>query len=59
MDNDTREIITRLAEYLAEAHSTDRDTMVEGTNHCGDGREGCSYCDAIDDATAMLATFTK
>lgn len=39
------ETIRTLADYLAESHAEEI-----AANHHGDGRRGCSYCDAIRDA---------
>lgn len=54
MDATERDCIEQLTAYLAEAHEVDKGSMVEGEDHCGDGRDGCSYCDAIDHAAMIL-----
>lgn len=59
MDSAERETIERLAAYLEEAHENDRETIVDGADHCGDGREGCSYCDAIEHAAMILRRDTR
>lgn len=43
------ELLERLADYLEEAHGEDLET-----DHMGDGREGCTYCDAIDEARVLI-----
>jgi hypothetical protein len=43
------ELLATLADYLEEAHEAEL-----STNHFGDGRKGCTYCDAIRDARKML-----
>lgn len=58
MDTAEREIIERLADYLEEAHDAEGEMAedAQGVSHHGDGPEGCSYCEAIDDARTILAS---
>ena len=58
MDAAEREIIGRLADYLEETHfaAGEMDEDANGLSHHGDGPDGCSYCEAIDDAATILAT---
>lgn len=43
-----RSVASTLREYLEEAHTPE----VEG-NHGGDGRAGCSYCEALGEARRL------
>lgn len=51
MDAAEREIIGRLADYLEEAHGEEL-----REDHFGDGPDGCSYCEALEDACTILAS---
>lgn len=47
-------VMDTLAEYLAESH---QDDLL--SNHGGDGRNGCSYCEALQDAKAVKREILK
>lgn len=51
MDTTEREIIERLAAYLQESHAEEMQN-----DHFGDGPHGCSYCEALNDAGAILGS---
>ena len=46
---DLLEALERIKDYLLESHEYEI-----ANNHSGDGREGCSYCDAIDVAETAI-----
>jgi hypothetical protein len=43
------QLLATLADYLEEAHREE-----VRNRHYGDGRKGCTYCDAIRDARKAL-----
>jgi hypothetical protein len=52
-----RLLVSRLTEYLEEAHDEDKEHIENGLSHAGDGDEGCSYCDAIESAKEWMNEF--
>ena len=49
MSKDLIEQLQTMTEYLQEVHQYEIDN-----DHDGDGRDGCSYCDAIERSTKLL-----
>lgn len=52
---DLRAHLRTLADYLEEAHAQDKETILNGRNHGGDGQASCSYCRAIRDARKAVS----
>ena len=49
MSKDLIEQLQTMTEYLQEVHQYEIDN-----DHDGDGRDGCSYCDAIERSKKLL-----